>query len=195
MWPGCERSRSYVGSELLWSHTRLRKGLWSASAVSASNTPTVAAVTRVVCGETHLSGGCSTSKEQLKCCSCGGNHTANYRGCGKWTLVRRAPAEPVVKSGTLSGGVRLTPARPNHRLSSWASAMTGTTCSEGVELPRPKPPPPQPSPRVVEAPKKADGVRGRTIELDHFLAQHGVELCLLNETHLDGGRFSLMATR
>jgi hypothetical protein len=38
---------------------------------------------RVACGEAHQSGGCSTSKEQLKCCSCGGNHTANYRGCGK----------------------------------------------------------------------------------------------------------------
>jgi hypothetical protein len=38
----------------------------------------------VACGEAHLSGGCSTSKEQLKCCSCGRNHTANYRGCGKW---------------------------------------------------------------------------------------------------------------
>jgi hypothetical protein len=29
----------------------------------------------------------------------------------------------------------------------------------------------------------ADGVRGRKIELDHFLAQHGVDVCLLNETH------------
>ena len=39
------------------------------------------------CVEAHLSGGCSTSKEQLKCCSCGGNHTAKYRGCGKWKEV------------------------------------------------------------------------------------------------------------
>jgi hypothetical protein len=31
----------------------------------------------VACGEAHLSGGCSTLKEQLKWCSCGGNHTAN----------------------------------------------------------------------------------------------------------------------
>ena len=37
----------------------------------------------VACGEAHLSGGCKTSKERLKCCSWGGNHTANYRGCGK----------------------------------------------------------------------------------------------------------------
>ena len=38
----------------------------------------------VTCGETHNSGECSTPKEQLKCCGCGVNHTANYRGCGKW---------------------------------------------------------------------------------------------------------------
>ena len=31
----------------------------------------------------------------------------------------------------------------------------------------------------------ADGLRGRRIELDHFLAQHGVDVCLLNETQTD----------
>jgi hypothetical protein len=51
----------------------------------------------IACGETHLSGECSTSKQQLKCCSCGGNHTANYRGCVKWkeakaALANRSPA-------------------------------------------------------------------------------------------------------
>jgi exonuclease III len=34
----------------------------------------------------------------------------------------------------------------------------------------------------------ANGVRGRKIELDYFLAQHGVDVCLLNETHLDPGQ-------
>jgi hypothetical protein len=34
----------------------------------------------------------------------------------------------------------------------------------------------------------AYGVRGRKIELDYFLAQHGVDGCLLNETHLDPGQ-------
>ena len=38
----------------------------------------------VACWEAHLSGECSTFKEQLQCCCCGGNHTANYRGYGKW---------------------------------------------------------------------------------------------------------------
>jgi hypothetical protein len=34
----------------------------------------------------------------------------------------------------------------------------------------------------------ADGIRGRRIELDHFLAQHGIDVCLLNETLLDPGQ-------
>jgi exonuclease III len=34
----------------------------------------------------------------------------------------------------------------------------------------------------------ADGVRGKKIELGHFLALHGVDVCLLNETHLDPGQ-------
>ena len=52
----------------------------------------------VACGEGHLSGECSTSQQQLKCCSCGGNHTSNYRGCAKWkeakaALTKRASVE------------------------------------------------------------------------------------------------------
>ena len=31
---------------------------------------------------------------------------------------------------------------------------------------------------------KADGVRGRKLELEHFLSQHGVDICLLSETFL-----------
>jgi hypothetical protein len=34
-----------------------------------------------------------TSKQQLKCCSCGGNHTAIYRGCSKWKEARTAAAK------------------------------------------------------------------------------------------------------
>jgi exonuclease III len=30
----------------------------------------------------------------------------------------------------------------------------------------------------------ADSVRGRKQELDHFLGQHGIDICLLAETHL-----------
>jgi hypothetical protein len=28
----------------------------------------------------------------------------------------------------------------------------------------------------------ADGVRGKKLELEHFLGQHGVDVCLLSET-------------
>jgi exonuclease III len=30
----------------------------------------------------------------------------------------------------------------------------------------------------------ADGVRGRKLQLEQFLSEHGVDICLLNETHL-----------
>jgi exonuclease III len=33
-----------------------------------------------------------------------------------------------------------------------------------------------------------DGVRGRNLELKQFLSEHGVDICLLNETHLELGR-------
>lgn len=33
-----------------------------------------------------------TSKQQLQCCSCGGNHTANYRGYVKWMEAKAALA-------------------------------------------------------------------------------------------------------
>jgi endonuclease/exonuclease/phosphatase family metal-dependent hydrolase len=34
----------------------------------------------------------------------------------------------------------------------------------------------------------ADGVCGRKFELEHFLSQHGVDICLLNETSLNAGQ-------
>ena len=56
----------------------------------------------VACGGFHFSGVCYTPLEQPQCCGCGGNHTANYRGCmngkeAKTTLAKRAP-EGVRKS-------------------------------------------------------------------------------------------------
>jgi hypothetical protein len=47
----------------------------------------------VACGDAHPSGKCVTPKQQLKCCSCGGNHTANYRGCSKWKEAKAAAAK------------------------------------------------------------------------------------------------------
>jgi len=34
----------------------------------------------------------------------------------------------------------------------------------------------------------ADGVRGRKLELEHYLNQHGVDICLLSETFLNPGK-------
>jgi len=37
-------------------------------------------------------GECSTSQQELKCCSWGGNHTATYSGSVKWTEAKAALA-------------------------------------------------------------------------------------------------------
>jgi hypothetical protein len=34
----------------------------------------------------------------------------------------------------------------------------------------------------------ADDVRGRKLELEHFLSEHGVDICLLNGTQPESGR-------
>jgi len=34
----------------------------------------------------------------------------------------------------------------------------------------------------------ADGVRGRKLELEHFLSHNGVDICLLSETILTSGQ-------
>jgi hypothetical protein len=47
----------------------------------------------VACGDEHPSGKFVTPKQQLKCCSCGGNHTASYRGCSKWKEAKAAVAK------------------------------------------------------------------------------------------------------
>jgi hypothetical protein len=58
----------------------------------------------VACGEAHLSGECSISQQQLKSCSCGGNHTANYRGCAKWKEAKAALAKRALAVRNKVGG-------------------------------------------------------------------------------------------
>jgi hypothetical protein len=134
---------------------KARKGLCSAS---ASAIPSVAAVTRL--GASHMArptcqAGARPPKSSFKCCSCGGNHTANYRGCGKWkeakaAFARRATTGPVVKSGPPSGALRPAPTRPQpsaEQLSlgdDWSHVFRGGRVTK-----------PQPSPQIAEAPKKA----------------------------------------
>jgi hypothetical protein len=60
--------------------------------------------------DTHLSGECSTPNEQLKCCSCGGNHTANYRGCSKWKEAKAAHAKQVPNQRSRTSGAAVQPA-------------------------------------------------------------------------------------
>jgi len=61
----------------------------------------------VASGKAHLSGECSTPLQQLKCSSCGGNHTANCRGyailkVAKAALAKRAPVVRSKVGGTPS---------------------------------------------------------------------------------------------
>jgi hypothetical protein len=44
----------------------------------------------VECGDSHQLGKCVSAKQYLKCCSCGENHTAKYRGCSKWKEAKAA---------------------------------------------------------------------------------------------------------
>jgi hypothetical protein len=44
----------------------------------------------VACRGSQLSGECPAPRGQPQCCSCGGDHTANYRGCMKWKEARAA---------------------------------------------------------------------------------------------------------
>jgi len=55
-----------------------------------------------VCAGSHISGGCSTPREQPQCCGCGGNHTANYRGCVKWKEAKAAIAKQAPESSRKS---------------------------------------------------------------------------------------------
>ena len=53
----------------------------------------------VACGGSHLSGDCPAPRGQLRCCSCEGNHTANYRGCVRWKEARAALAKRTPEQG------------------------------------------------------------------------------------------------
>jgi hypothetical protein len=53
----------------------------------------------VVGVDPHLSGDCPTPRGQPWCCSCRGDHTANYQGCAKWKEVRAALAKQAPEQG------------------------------------------------------------------------------------------------
>ena len=98
----------------------------------------------VACGDSHISGGCSTPREQPQCCGCGDNHTVNYRSCisGKRRrrhlqserprLSERAPPRATPPLRKLIG--------PGPLPSKWKWATAGVTSSEGGVLSSPPPP-------------------------------------------------------
>jgi hypothetical protein len=75
----------------------------------------------VACFDEYPSGKCVTPKQQIKCCSCGGNHIANYRGCTKWkeakaAAAKRGQGERSRKDGnsTRLSAPKSAPAKPSH---------------------------------------------------------------------------------
>lgn len=68
----------------------------------------------VVCGDLHNSSKCDKPKNDStvkKCSNCGGNHTANYRGCPVFDVVKRSTAHKTVSTPTQSINIH-TPSNP-----------------------------------------------------------------------------------
>jgi hypothetical protein len=78
-----------------------------------------------------------TPKQQLKCCSCGGNHTANYRGCSKWkeakaAVGKRAQIE-IGRGDGVSTRLHTPKSAPTMRTpNSRHLGLAGTTLSKGA---------------------------------------------------------------
>ena len=55
----------------------------------------------VACGAEHASGSCVTGKDEVRCCNCAENHTANYRGCRRFKEARQQLSQrgPAKKTG------------------------------------------------------------------------------------------------
>jgi len=127
----------------------------------------------VACGEAHPSGECSIQPQQLKCCSCGGNHKANYRGCAKWkeakaALAKRAPFVRSKAGSAFSPSVAPKAQRPEpnaeqERLGQrWNHVVRGGRVIKAASPPSPNPAPspvtPSPARNIVET----TGKKGKT---------------------------------
>jgi hypothetical protein len=112
----------------------------------------------VACGGSHLSGGCSTPREQPLCCGCGGNHTASYRGCVKWKKAKSALA----KQTTDHAHATAHPPAPKHQRAGLSAEQTDlgdgwnhvVRGGRVVKATTPHPTPNQPSKPVTEAPER-----------------------------------------
>jgi hypothetical protein len=112
-------------------------------------------------GETHLSGECSTTKQQLKCCSCGGNPTANCRGCSRRKEAKAELEKQVPNQRTQTSGAAVQPAakrvvtpQPSAEQESLGSGWNHIV--RGVRVVKANLPiPPEPAPRsATEGPQK-----------------------------------------
>jgi hypothetical protein len=87
----CIHSPISAGCEQRWRSTTLRKGLCNANAASAFGT--CSASESVWLAGTPNYGKCVIPKQHFKCWNCGGDHTANNRGCSIWTEAKAAVAK------------------------------------------------------------------------------------------------------
>ena len=77
----------------------------------------------VACGGSHFSGGCSTPREQPKCCGCMRNDTAKYWGCIKRNEVKAALANQAPEHGRKSGATGYLDASKAQRARPFAEHM------------------------------------------------------------------------
>jgi hypothetical protein len=85
-----------------------------------------AAVHFVTCRDAHPSGNCVTPKQHYKCCSCVGNHTANYCVCSsKGRLLQSKPKKTATETTVFAPDCQLSLHSDRRK---WTSA--GTTQSE-----------------------------------------------------------------
>jgi len=101
-WPECALSPSSAVCGSRWRRTWRKRVHYNASVASASairsgTADTLLGASRV--GGSHLSCDCPAPRGQPRCCSCGGNNAANYRGCVKRKEARAALAKWTTEQG------------------------------------------------------------------------------------------------
>jgi len=100
--------------------------------------------------------GVLTSQQQPKCCGCGGNHTATYRGCAKWKEAKAVLAKRVLVDRNKGCGTPSPPAIQAKRAEPSAEQKLGPGWNHvrgGHVVKATKPPTPTPSP-VTENPPR-----------------------------------------
>jgi hypothetical protein len=93
----------------------------------------------VACGEAHLSGEWASQRQQLKCCSCGGNHTAATGAAAsgkkrKRRLRSRCPPNAPGPAVPLVSPPHIKCSGHSHQQGRRSLGLDGTTLSEEVVL-------------------------------------------------------------